>query len=352
MRLLVVTQVVDTEDPVLGFFHGWLASLAPRYEAIEVICLKEGKHALPKNVRVHSLGKEQGRRSRFAYAVTFLSLVWKQRANYDAVFVHMNQEYILLAGWLFALLGKRIYFWRNHFAGSFLTDLAALFSTKVFCTSTKSYTAQYGKTVIMPVGVATERFFPDAAVKRIPGSILFLSRMARAKRPELLVDALALLKKEGQSFTATFVGSPLPQDEAYYASLTKRAQDAGLTGFVNFRSGVANAEAADLYRSHEFFVNASPSGMFDKTILEAAACGALPLAVSEDWQRLAGKRLGFEPEVASLKERLHELLAAPENEREALREELRAEVVPAHSLSSLAERIEQELKVSSARGTV
>ena len=74
----------------------------------------------------------------------------------------MNQEYVLIAGWLWKLLGKRTYLWRNHYAGSWLTDVAAVFCTKVFCTSKHSYTVKYKKTVLMPVGVDTERFTPGA----------------------------------------------------------------------------------------------------------------------------------------------------------------------------------------------
>ena len=44
MKLLVVTQAMDEQDPVLGFFVRWVEELAKRAERIEVICLKEGKH--------------------------------------------------------------------------------------------------------------------------------------------------------------------------------------------------------------------------------------------------------------------------------------------------------------------
>ena len=116
MKLFVVTQAVDSEDPVLGFFVRWVAELAKHFERIEVVCLKEGEHDLPKNVRVHSLGKPSSAKAtegtgaqlvlRFRYAVRFKLLAWRLRREYDAVFVHMNQEYVLLAGWLWKLLGK------------------------------------------------------------------------------------------------------------------------------------------------------------------------------------------------------------------------------------------------------
>src|SRR3989344_3943084 len=100
MRLLIVTQAVDRDDPVLGFFHRWIEELAKRYEYISVICLREGRHSLPQKIRVYSLGKEKGEQSRSRYAFRFLALVWRLRAEYGAVLVHMNQEYVLLAGFL------------------------------------------------------------------------------------------------------------------------------------------------------------------------------------------------------------------------------------------------------------
>jgi len=340
MKLLVITQVVDTDHPVLSFFHVWIEELAKHFESIEVICLEKGKYALPKNVTVHSLGKELGARSRLSYAFTFLSLVFTLRNRYDRVFVHMNQEYILLVGLVWKLFGKRVSLWRNHYEGSFLTDIAAAFCDKVFCTSTSSYTARYRKTVIMPVGVDTRRF--SQGEKPIPGSILFLARMAPSKRAELLLEALVLLKEKNIPFTASLVGSPLPKDEAYYESLRSRAQALGIADTVTFTPGPSYEEATAVFQRHEIFVNASRSGMFDKTLFEAAAGGALPIAVSEDWKKLAGDDLAFEADPESLAERLSALLAFPPHEKERIRAHLRG-LVESHSLATLVTRLREEV---------
>src|SRR6185503_16028275 len=143
MKLFVITQALDLDDPVLSAYHGWVVELAKHVESIEAVCLQEGRHELPANVRVHSLGKERGEVGAIAYGLRFIQIAWSLRRNYDVVFVHMNQEYLLIAGWLWKLLGKRIYIWRNHYAGSWATDFAALFCTKLFCTSPSSYTAKY-----------------------------------------------------------------------------------------------------------------------------------------------------------------------------------------------------------------
>src|SRR3989338_9057482 len=124
MRLLICTQAVDTTDPVLGFFHGWIVALAKHAEHVHVICLKKGEYRLPSNVLVHSLGKEEGR-SLIKYTLRFYRSIWSLRNDYDSVFVHMNEEYVLLAGVFWRLLGKRIVLWRNHKKGSWRTRLAA-----------------------------------------------------------------------------------------------------------------------------------------------------------------------------------------------------------------------------------
>jgi glycosyltransferase involved in cell wall biosynthesis len=341
MRLLIVAQTVDRDDPVLGFFHVWIARLAEDFERVEVICLKEGKHEFPANVRVHSLGKEQGTKSRVAYARSFLSLVWKLRYDYDAVFVHMNQEYLLIAGWLWALLRKPAYLWRNHHDGSWLTDVAALFCKKVFCTSRFSYTAKYTKTVFMPVGVDTEYFKPDDAVTRDSNRILALGRLARSKRMDVLLEALALLPEA----RADIVGSPLAKDEVYVHGLRNLAQALDLGGRVFFSPGVRQEEAVVLYQQHGIFVNCSSSGMYDKTIFEAMASGCLVLASNKNLEGEVDDAYVFpEGDSGTLAKKLSFLLSLPEEERASRSAVLRAYASSHHSLQALMEKLALELQ--------
>ena len=146
MRLLVTTQAVDLDDPVLGFFHRWLEELARGADTVHVICLKEGRHSLPKNVFVHSLGKEGGR-SRLKYISRFYKYIRMYRNEYDAVFVHMNEEYVVMGGFLWRMWGKRIVMWRNHKMGSWRTRLAMKFADVVCYTSPNAFVASSKKAV-------------------------------------------------------------------------------------------------------------------------------------------------------------------------------------------------------------
>lgn len=262
MKLLILTQAVDRNDPVLGFFHQWLEEFSKRFEKVTVICLRKGEYNLTSNVKVLSLGKEVGN-TKLGYILSFYKYIWQERNNYEAVFVHMNQEYILIAGDIWRVLGKRIYLWRNHPAGSILTRIAMVLSHKVFSTTRDSYVSRVGKTTIMPVGVDTDFYKPDPSIERIHNSVLFLGRISPVKR---VLEFLEWL--EQSPYTATIAGPILEVDKEYGERMK-----AALTPRVKYIGPVSQEEALRLYQTHEIFVNKTPPGSFDKTIIEAAACG-------------------------------------------------------------------------------
>ncbi len=339
MRLLICTQAVDRNEPVLGFMHRWIEELAKRSEHVIVICLRGGERSLPKNVEVIVLGE----RMKFLRALEVCSIALSRRGEYDRVFVHMNQEYILAAGWLWTLLRKKIFMWRNHYRGSTLTDIAAVFCTKVFCTSRFSYTAKYKKTTLMPVGVDAGRFAPVSGVTRVSNSILFLARLAPSKRVHVFVEAMSRLEKTNVSFKGSIYGSPTKNDETYVTDLKEKVKSGALEGKVTFASQIPNHETPKIYSAHDIFVNLSPSGMYDKTIFEAAACGALVVASSGDFADHVDSRLVFkEDDAEDLAKKLQALLSLSGADREELRRSL-ATLVEKNTLPSLMDRLAAEM---------
>lgn len=343
MKLLVFTQKVDLNDTVLSFFHRWIIELAEHFDQVTVICLYEGAHELPANVRVHSLGKDHGQ-SRFKYLVNFYRLIFKLRHEYDAVFVHMNQEYVLLGGIFWKIFGKKVYMWRNHYAGSLMTDLAASLCTKVFCTSKFSYTAKYKKTVLMPVGIDTELFSAQVDVVRRPNSILSLGRIAPSKKLEQLIEALGILKKERVDFNASIVGDALPADRPYFESLKSKVRDLGLDAAVSFKPGVPNDQTPAIYSAHGIFVNLSPSGMFDKTIFEAMSCGTLAISCNKNLiDKIVDDYLYMEDDVNELSAKIGNLLAISSEELKARGQSLQEFTEENHGLVKLGSRLAEEM---------
>ncbi len=344
MRLLVITQKVDKDDPILGFFHTWILKLSEKFESLIVICLQEGKHTLPENVKVFSLGKENNELRiknyelwiRIKYVFQFFNLCFFQSLEYDAVFVHMNQEYVLLGGLFWKLMGKKVYLWRNHPMGNILTRIAILLSDKVFATSKDAYTAKFEKTKIMPAGIDTSLFrqisnfqFPISKNK-----ILFFGRISPIKRPHLLIEALKILKEKGIQFGVSIYGDALQKDKPYFESLEKIPE-------VMFYNSVPNWQAPEIYRQHVIYVNLTPSGSFDKTILEAALSGCIPI--------IANKSLSFDNELVvednpeDIAKKLEFWLTASEEKRKEKSEMLQNFVLKNHSLDALIERLTEEI---------
>jgi len=340
MRLLIITQKVDRKDSVLGFVHRWVEEFSMHVRAITVVCLQKGDYDLPGNVAVLSLGKEKWKsKLKYIFLLFYFSVRYFNR--YDAILVHMNQEYILVAGWLWKLLGKRIYMWRNHYAGSIATDIASVFCTKIFCTSHYSYTAKYKKTRFMPVGVDTEFFKPIETMKRPRFSILSLGRIAPSKNINTLISALEILKKNNFAFTANIYGNTT--DQFYADSLREQTNKAGLSTKVIFHEGVPNRDTPKVYSAHQIFVNLSPNGMYDKTIFEAMACGCFVFASNDDLRDKIDPAFAFDYNNAGdLAKKLEAFMSMSEIEQKKKSANI-SEIVESHSLTKLALDLTKEI---------
>ena len=330
MKLLICTQAVDANDPVLGFFVHWIELLAPGFESIEVICLREGSHTLPANVHVHTLG-EGGALGR---AYRLKKIAWQLRRNYDRVFVHMNPEYLIVAGLLWKLLDKPTAFWYNHPADNLRLRLAVLFAQQIFYTSPYAATARFSKARQMPVGIDTDLFRPGEAHER--GALYLQGRVAASKRVELALAALRIVRERVPA-TLDIVG---PEDTAYARELKARFKDLIEAGGVRFLGPRKNEETPALYAVHGAALNLAAAGHFDKSAFEAMACGTPVVVSSPAFRGLVPQEWIVEGEgPAALAEALARLIALPEAEYHALGATLRAEVVRRHSLATLVSEL-------------
>lgn len=335
MKLLVITQKVDSQDPILGFFHRWLEEFAKHCEQVVVICLQKGHYDLPNNVKVYSLGKEQ-KISKWRYILNFYKILFKERKNYQSVFVHMNQEYVLLAGLIWRLTGKKIILWRNHPAGDFLANIAIALAQVVCCTSKQSYTARFKKTKIMPVGIDTDQYSRLDDIVKQKNSILFLGRISPIKHPEILLQALEILHQRGINFSAHFFGEPLAKHQEFYESLKEQTKNKGLDKMVFWHSSVLPQDTAKIYNQFEIFVNLTTSGSFDKTIFEAMACQTIILASNESLRGEISPQLIFEyQDSQDLADKIQNIFLLSEEQKLSLANGLRGLVVQKHNLKIL-----------------
>ncbi|HUO50635.1 MAG TPA: GtrA family protein [Candidatus Paceibacterota bacterium] len=339
MRLLITTQALDLDDPILGFFHRWLEEFSKHCESIHVLCLKEGRHNVPANVFVHSLGKEKGR-SRIKYIFNFYRYMWRLRKEYDSVFVHMNSEYVVLGGIFWRLSGKRIVLWRNHKKSGFMTSCAVRIVHAVCYTSPSAFVAKFKNAVRMPIGIDTKFFSPGVESPQ-PHSILFLGRLDPVKNVDVFVRALDQLHETDVGFFADIVGDPTDPKSDYAHDVRNLVSPLVLEGVAAMHGGVTNEAARDLYRTHVLYVNLTPSGSFDKTIGEALAVGCLVVAANDAVKALLPEKL-FVHDPNSIEETAHALKAAfeiGEEEQRAIASQSRAAIIRDHSLALLAEKL-------------
>lgn len=277
MKLLIITQKVNKDDPILGFFHRWIIEFAKHVEQLTVICLEEGVHELPQNVCVLSLGKEQGV-GRFGRVLRLYKYVWQYRHEYTHVFVHMNQVYVLVCGVLWRLLRKRICLWYAH--GTVSISLRfALMLVHTVCTSTpKGFRIKSKKVQVVGQGIDTDLFKPDVSLRAKFPVILTVGRIARVKHLSMLLDALAHVHDVHVWVVGEAVTS---EDLLYKKQCYELAHKLGVTDKVTWYGAKTYTELVPLYQQAHVVVNMSTTGSLDKVILEAIACGVPVISSNE-----------------------------------------------------------------------
>lgn len=347
MKLLILTQKIDINDDILGFFHNWVLEFSKLHEKVTVICLEKGNHELPENVKVLSLGKEQLKnpplfrvvkgKNKILYCFRFYKYIWRERKNYDAVFVHMNHEYIVLGGILWKLWQKRVILWYNHKYGKLMSRIAVYFVSSICYTSSFSFFARHSKAKIMPTGIDTDLFKPKKETIKLKNSLLFLGRIAPVKKIEILIKACAILKNKGCDLILNIVGEPLDVNKVYCKKLQTLVLEKGINEKVNFLEKVPNYLAPEIFNKNEYFINLTNSGSMDKTIFEAMACGCAVLACNISLKAILPMEmrnllLFQEDDEYDLADKILNLISLEENKKTEIQKKLRSIVVQKHDI--------------------
>lgn len=288
MRLLIITQTVDSADPILGFFHRWLVEFARRADALTVIANRVGEHRLPANVKVFSLGKERGAGRIVRYA-RFFRLALRAMRQADAVFVHMIPSWVLLLYPFAFIFRKPIYLWYTHKSVTLSLRLATWCVKKVFTASEESFRIATPKKIVIGHGIDTMHFTPGKYIhdpQRL--KLLAIGRMTPAKDFRFIVDVLDIVRTlVPQRVTLTIVGAPATAgDKKYAEDLRVYIAQKGLGVFIDFVGTKRYDELPRIYQSHDVFLHASETGSIDKVVIEAMACGMPVATTSEAFRKM------------------------------------------------------------------
>jgi glycosyltransferase involved in cell wall biosynthesis len=290
MKLLIVTQTVDKRDDVLGFFHRWLQEFSTYFESIIVICLKKGEVDLPNNIKVISLGKEQGA-SRLTYIFRFYKYIFKYKKDYHTVFVHMNPVYVVLGGIFWKLMGKKIALWYTHRQVDLKLRLAVPFTDVIFSAAPESFRIKTNKLKIVGHGIDTELFVFKNKIQDAIFTIVHVGRITRIKNCDTLIEAVAILKHKLQTpFKIIFIGKAVQIDDlSYEQELKKLIKDQNVEDVVEFKGSVPNIEMPHEYEKADVTVNLTPTGGLDKAVFESFATGTPVLITNEAFAGFLGE---------------------------------------------------------------
>jgi glycosyltransferase involved in cell wall biosynthesis len=183
--------------------------------------------------------------------------------------------------------------------------------------------------VIVHNGVDCARFHPGEHRTGTVPAILFVGMVTEAKGPDVLVDALGLLRTRHVPFTATFLGSSThaeglalsPYEEAL------RHQARALGDGISFRPFVPNTEVPALYRQHDILVVPSQfDEPFGLVLAEGMASGLAAVSSRRGGlPEVGAQSVDYFDDVAGLAEVLEALLTdARQREAQATRARERA----------------------------
>lgn len=344
-RLLLFNLATDADDPILGFTTAWINALASRMDAIDVVTMRVGRLAVGANVRVYSVGKEQGY-SEARRFIAFYRILWRLlRANhYDACFAHMQPLFAILGAPLLKLYRVPITLWFAHGAVTRRLRLAERLVDHVVTASAESFRIPSPKTYIIGHGIDTDQFaipFTRENQETTRFTLVSVGRLNPVKRPDVLIDAVGLLRQREINVHLRFIGDVT--NGAYLELLRERVTQAGLDDAIEFAGPLGFEQIAGAYHQADVMVSASQTGSIDKVILEAMACG-LPAITSNEafvpvlkpWEPLL---LMPPDDPAALADRVASLMARSSAERDALGRELRALVVRDYGIHQMIDRL-------------
>ncbi len=361
MKLLILTQKVDQNDDVLGFFHGWICEFAKHYEKVTVIALGVGEYDLPKNVHVLSLGKERQLRKRtdlgnskksvlveqlrkLKYILLFYYYIIKYSRDYDAVFVHMNPIYVVFGGFFWRAQGKKVALWYTHKQVDLKLRIAEKLANIIFTASRESFRLHSKKVLVMGHGINVEMFMPQEKNGDGVFNIVTAGRISPVKDYETLLRAVQILAQEKFSFDVMIIGDVVMNGEQEYLERLKSfVCEKNIEKHVTFVGSVPNRALPEYLGKADLFVNMSQTGSLDKAVLEAMSCGVPVVTSSEAFRDVLdtdSEMLMFQKgDINDFAKKIKTVHALSDIEKQNLAKRLRDIIVEKHSLAKLIPRI-------------
>jgi len=345
VSIVFVTQVVDPDDPVLGFVVPQLRALA---ELCDLVVIANEVRSVPADLQfeVISLGKEVGRGT-LARGGRYLAVLWRcfRRRRTDALVAHMCPIYLTIAAPLTRLFGITSLLWFLHPSDTPALRIAEALADRVITAFPDSFPHAGRK--VLPIGHAIDVDALEVGpLLRPPGSplhLLALGRTSPIKHYCDIIDAAVAAARRGVDLELLVVGPSTTAEEREHRQEMQRRIPDDLAPRIRIDPAVPRSEIPSVIAHTHVLVNATESGSADKVVFEAMAAGRVTLTSSAAFAALVepiDARLVFPAgDVEVLSERLVELAGRTEPSLQELGARLREQVTAEHSLEHWAQAV-------------
>jgi glycosyltransferase involved in cell wall biosynthesis len=265
----------------------------------------------------------------------------------------MNDEYVVLGGLLWRMMGKKTGLWYAHGHVPLSLRIAEKLAHVIF-TSTKSGCRIGSKKIkVVGQGIDVNRVKNNESrgleIKNYEFKVITVGRISPSKDYETLIRAAEVLLKENVKVKVDIVGGPgTPEQGEYFENLKKMVKERSLEEVIIFRGSMPNREIVPALNEADLFVNMGLTGSLDKAILEAMAAGLPILTCNEALEDVLGNysgRLMFKKkDYMELSEKIKDIMGLKTGARMKMGMDLREIVVKNHSLSGLIKKIVQILE--------
>jgi len=317
---------MDEDDAVLASAYDWAVSFASRFEKTIVITTRSGRFRPVRNLTVHAIGG--GGIKQRILALVKLTRITRSLGilKNDVIFHHMSTKTLIWPGVLFWLRGIRQSVWYSHSRADCFLRLGLFFRPTIFTSTIKSFPVKSYCGEVFPVGHGVE--IPTEIKKRTSNrepraQIIFVGRIARIKRIELLVESLQpRVIQEGNGCLDILCVGPIT-DQSYRAELDQLAKNKSLN--LEFCGAVPRKTVFKLMQNENIIFSATPSST-DKAAIEAAMLGCFVITTEEETSELCGmnyvwQELGYRSSegLPTIERQARLLLGIPHQEKERLR---------------------------------
>jgi glycosyltransferase involved in cell wall biosynthesis len=348
MRLVIVTQKVDTDDPILGATVAKLKALAGVCENVHVLALSVGRHDLPANVTFATFGAPTRLRRGLRYLRVLLPALLPRPP--DALLAHMCPIYLVLAAPLAKPLRVPLLIWYTHWTIDRTLKLATRLCDAALSVDRRSYPLDSPKVIALGHGIDVEEF--PARDGYVPASgrlsLLALGRTSPSKGFPTLLDALERAAGRGLDFELELRGpSTTDEERGHREELRVRIESGPLRDRVRLEPPLPRPEVPALLRRFDAVVNPTRGqthgGALDKVVFESAASAVPVLACNPHFEGFLGDlpvELRFRSaDPDDLADKLVAFAAAPAEAQLETGRELRRRVEASHSSLNWAQGV-------------